>query len=732
MTIESEIDVDTLLKRVRAEVVWRNSLSAGDDARADDHAQDIRPPDPIHLHLPVRARPYTPGEFDAEPDGHYSVDELLTYHDEAFIHASYQAVFQRAPDSGGLDTYLTLLRKGVAKIDILGWLRESPEGRNKGAKVAGLSFALAIRKVGRWPILGRIVRVAVALWDLPESETRQRVLESRAIEFTQRTQESAEESLRTLRIALQNLENGYNQLAIYAASKPGHNTIKELRTSLEDAKLSIEWVRVYAESKTSTETFLSAMTKLKLHTQTLEDNKLDCAAFDVTQNRLREVLDGINHEIRALSQSKADRTELNATRIRLTDALDGTNLGMQALLQRKADRADLDAAQTRLTEVLDGINQRLQAVAQIKADSSTLDEVRLVLAKAVEAKPDRHELTTLANHLLSIAEMRLTRNDLEIIERSIDSLRDAIAIVNRTKADSATLDDLESEIRASIESIGKTVREELHGAVSPLAALGSDLRRNVLDQERRLGFLLEEARKRLPAPISTAQIESMLTEESHILDAMYASFEDRFRGSRADIKQRQSFYIPYIQEAKAGSASRPVLDLGCGRGEWLELLRDAGLAAQGVDLNRVFLEHCRDMGLNVIEQDALLYLSSLKRDSLGAVTSFHLVEHLPHKTLISLFDEALRVLMPGGLVIFETPNPENLIVGACNFYFDPTHLKPLPAEPLRFMLEARGFVATKIIPLHPLGHFKDLETTAPMLAPLFAGSQDYALIGRKA
>ena len=392
----------------------------------------------------------------------------------------------------------------------------------------------------------------------------------------------------------------------------------------------------------------------------------------------------------------------------------------------------MDATQIRSTEVLDGINQRVEALAQIKADSSTLDEVRLALVKAVETKPDRHELTALANHLLSVAEMGLKRNDLEFLEGSIDSLRDAITIVNRTKADSVTLDALQEESRASVESIGKAVREELHGAVSPLAALGSDLKRDVLDQERRLGSLLEEARKRLPKPISAAQIESKLAEDSHFLDAMYASFEDRFRGSRADIKQRQSFYIPYIQEAKAGSAKAPVLDLGCGRGEWLELLRDAGLAAQGVDLNRVFLEYCRGTGLDVTEQDAVLFLSSLKRNTLGAVTAFHLVEHLPHKELIRLFDEALRVLKPGGLAIFETPNPENLIVGACNFYIDPTHLNPLPAEPLRFILEARGFVATEIIRLNPLGNFKDLETTTPMLAPLFAGAQDYALIGRKA
>jgi O-antigen chain-terminating methyltransferase len=257
----------------------------------------------------------------------------------------------------------------------------------------------------------------------------------------------------------------------------------------------------------------------------------------------------------------------------------------------------------------------------------------------------------------------------------------------------------------------------------------------VLDQDRRLGLLLEEARKRLPKPISVSQIATMLTEEDHRLDAMYASFEDQFRGTRDDIRRRQAIYLPYVQEAKGGSALAPIIDIGCGRGEWLELLRDEGLVAMGVDLNRIFLDGCRGLNLDVTEQDAIEFLRQRKRDSVGVVTSFHMIEHLEHRMLIALLDETFRVLRPGGIAIFETPNPRNVVVGSCNFYLDPTHKRPLPPELSRYLLEARGFSKVEVKELHPCNTeqmvSEGVKEVKDMLNRMFYSSQDYAVIGRK-
>ena len=123
--------------------------------------------------------------------------------------------------------------------------------------------------------------------------------------------------------------------------------------------------------------------------------------------------------------------------------------------------------------------------------------------------------------------------------------------------------------------------------------------------------------------------------------------------------------------------------------------------ARGVDFNRIVVEECREKQLDVEGADALDYLRSVPDASVGAVTVFHMVEHLPFRKLVLLLDEVTRILQPGGLAIFETPNPNNFLVGSRNFYFDPTHRNPIPNETLRFLVESRGLCQVKVVPLHP-------------------------------
>lgn len=180
------------------------------------------------------------------------------------------------------------------------------------------------------------------------------------------------------------------------------------------------------------------------------------------------------------------------------------------------------------------------------------------------------------------------------------------------------------------------------------------------------------------------------------LDPLYAAFEDRFRGDRVLVRRRAEPYLDIVRGVGAGTIDAPVLDIGCGRGEWLELLRDHGLAARGIDLNRVFADICRGYGLDVMEGDAIKILTSLQDNSIGAITSMHLVEHLSFEQVIVLLDEARRVLRPGGVIVLETPNPENPTVGSHTFYMDPTHRNPLPPEALRWIVEARGFQSARV------------------------------------
>ena len=260
-------------------------------------------------------------------------------------------------------------------------------------------------------------------------------------------------------------------------------------------------------------------------------------------------------------------------------------------------------------------------------------------------------------------------------------------------------------------------------------------KRHIVDMERRLVLLLEEARKRLPEPISEEQIREMVKEEDHLLDALYVSLEDRFRGTREDIKERLKIYLPYVRETLEKVGGGLVLDVGCGRGEWLELLKENDIEAIGVDINRVMIDQCQELGLKVIEGDAIDYLRGQKNNTFAVITGFHIVEHLPLKKMVVLFDECLRVLKPGGMVIFETPNPENLIVGTCNFYTDPTHKNPIPPETLKFLIEERGFVRGDIKRLHERKHLQyryKCDDDINEILYRINMEQDYAVIAYKA
>jgi len=278
-------------------------------------------------------------------------------------------------------------------------------------------------------------------------------------------------------------------------------------------------------------------------------------------------------------------------------------------------------------------------------------------------------------------------------------------------------------------------REEQHqGRVRTLEKQVIELRTSLIQQERRIGVLLEEARKRLPEPFQSEQLRVFADEEAHRLDALYVAFEDQFRGTREDIKDRLGVYLPFLKTVEAGTETRPIVDVGCGRGEWLELLHTKGLRGWGVDINPVLLAQCQAYGLDVVQGEALAYLRALPDRSVGAVTGFHLIEHLPFDHVIKLLDETVRVLKSGGIAIFETPNPQNVLVGSCNFYLDPTHRNPLPSPMMKFMAEARGLCRVEVMHLHPYPEALRVDGAelAERFNAYFYGPQDYALVGYKA
>ena len=210
----------------------------------------------------------------------------------------------------------------------------------------------------------------------------------------------------------------------------------------------------------------------------------------------------------------------------------------------------------------------------------------------------------------------------------------------------------------------------------------------------------------------------------------YRVFEEKFRGSRELIKTRLKIYLPFIEPLKEIYPDATGIDLGCGRGEWLELLGEHGFSVQGVDLDEQMLAASRELGLNVRFGDALACLKELDDESQVIVSSFHMVEHVSFKVLQELIGESLRVLKPAGLLILETPNPENISVSTVNFYIDPTHLKPIPSQLLAFLPEYFGFGRIKILRLQ---ESELLTRSRPVnLIEIFNNvSPDYVVVAQK-
>ena len=221
----------------------------------------------------------------------------------------------------------------------------------------------------------------------------------------------------------------------------------------------------------------------------------------------------------------------------------------------------------------------------------------------------------------------------------------------------------------------------------------------------------------------------------------YPYFEGRFRGSEQEVRERQSSYVEFFRQRG------PVLDLACGRGEFLKLLLDNGIAGQGVDRDGDMAARCREQGLEVACGDAFAFLEATLDDSLGGIFSAQFIEHLPTAAYVRLVELSYRKLRSGGALLLETQNPECLAIYSQSFFVDPTHVRPVPAAQLRFWMGEAGFrelrthyvspVAPQLpqLPLlEPKTGTDDVERwnqEARRFNQTYFGYQDYAVIGIK-
>ncbi|HZI80775.1 MAG TPA: methyltransferase domain-containing protein [Vicinamibacterales bacterium] len=337
-------------------------------------------------------------------------------------------------------------------------------------------------------------------------------------------------------------------------------------------------------------------------------------------------------------------------------------------------------------DLLERLNRDWRIEGYVSADGSlarrALYQVRRVLARLLGPQETfNSEVVQLVNTLAPIL------SSLEQVER----YREALAA--RERRMEAAFDQLRAE------------QQELRTAVAVLRQSNHDLTRELSTHNARRGAP-SGAPEPAPGgpegpPLRPAQTSS------EALSAKYVGFEDQFRGAPEEIAARQREYV----EIFAGTAD--VLDIGCGRGEFLALLKQRGVRARGVDVNDSMVEVCVQKGLDASKADALEYLRAQPARSLGGLLAAQVVEHLEPAYLTHLLDAAYAALRPGAPIVLETINP------ACWFAFfesyvrDITHVRPLHPDTLKFLLQASGFGGVEIRYQAPYPEHHKLQRVAP-------------------
>lgn len=422
---------------------------------------------------------------------------------------------------------------------------------------------------------------------------------------------------------------------------------------------------------------------------------------------------------------------LNAARSMLTPAIGlpgtarfrGLRLRLQAILLRALrpywwQQRELNAL---LIDAVRGVNERRAADADAK-HADLLHQIGALRERL--AGDNRAEIEALA---LRLGQMEGQHRSFAL--RAAERLDAAEQTVDAIAGDAASARQIEHHLRSEIDEIQERL-ERAEATVGSGRALEASLTTlsegvegfqhraadHLADLTRHLGEVAAETRtlaQRLyAAPYMADPLAFRIAGEDGrealgyeggaeaVGIGVYLAFEDTFRGGEAFIRDRLAFYLPLLR------GRGPVLDVGCGRGEMLDLLRDEGVAAQGVDLDRAMVERCRAKGLNVVESDALAYLRDLAPGTLGAMVATQFIEHLPYAVLNEFLSLARARLAQGGVLIAETVNPHALEAFK-TFWTDLTHQAPIFPEVALALCRLHGFGRARVVFPGGTGDYED-------------------------
>lgn len=321
---------------------------------------------------------------------------------------------------------------------------------------------------------------------------------------------------------------------------------------------------------------------------------------------------------------------------------------------------------------------------------------------------------------------------LDIQEGSNNAIIDRLHQI--TSLESCLRDELKEHTVTSSDRLGR-LEENVRNTNIIVRDLGSELsgvHEYRKDIERRV-YAVEENIRNSDAHLQC--LNRKLTGDYAGID--YKDFEDRFRGSREVIRERQIDYLKYF------SGKKDVIDVGCGEGIFLELLKEHEIPSRGADLYKPYVDTCIKKGLDVEHMDAIEYIR--KQERIDGLFAAQLVEHLSYHQIKELSDLAYRRMTDGSVMILETPNPMTLAVFTHAFYMDPTHIRPIHPYTLQYIVSKSGFSTVEILftekskyPEHipeiissEIENLDEFNRSMKVVSETMFGSQDYAVIARK-
>ena len=356
-----------------------------------------------------------------------------------------------------------------------------------------------------------------------------------------------------------------------------------------------------------------------------------------------------------------------------------------------------------------------EIVAAVEGILEALDEHNRALG-------DVASLSDLRSHWIewrAAWEQKLTANEIQLL-RSVADLQGSFQHrVSQMEAGFRdTLKLQHSDYLAALERTGVDIQKRLWADMDKIRwqherTIHTELR--LIRQRARTAVDTPSARPE-PAPAPRA--------DSGAMD--YARFAERFRGSGDEIRKAQEFYRPWFD------GRENVLDIGCGRGEFLELMRQMSVAARGIDLSAESVAECRAKGFDAESADLFEFLNNAAEGEFDGIFCSQVVEHLDPLRLPDMISLCAQKLTRGGVIAIETPNPDCLAIFATFFYLDPTHTRPVPSALLDFCLTEAGFGEIEIHPRSPAAEiFPELLELPEAVRTRFFGGLDYAIIGRK-